>query len=148
MPDCHDELFQFEHEKKATEMKNYVGGYICRKLKLQSSEQVPNSWVYLKGQGRLLQPDEAIQDVLSKCDKIFSAFNGTSPFSLRKCKDPLGKVQNLITKKLVDPKIIRLYCKVKFYARLKLINEKLKTSQGRNVRYLKELFYEILKVFE
>ena len=121
-------------------MRNYVGGYICRKLKLKSSGQVPNSWVHLKGEGRLLQPNENIQDILSKCDKIFSAFKGISPFSLRKCRDPLGKVQNLITKTLVDvdPKLIKLYCKVKFYARLKLINEKLKTSKGRNVRYLKQ----------
>ena len=52
----------------------------------------------------------------------------------------MGKVQKLILKKLVDvdPKIIKLYCKVKFYARLKLINEKLKTSKGRNVRYMKQ----------
>ena len=120
-------------------MRSYVGGYICRKLKIKPADQVPNSWIHLKGEGRLIQPSEGIQDILEKCDKVFNDFNGMS-ISLKKCSNPLGKVIGLMMRKLQDinPKIIKLYCRVKFYGRLKLINQRLKESKGRRVRYLKQ----------
>ena len=137
--DCPDEFFQCENEMKAKEMRSYVGGFICRKLNIKPAKQVPKSWIHLKGEGRLIQPSEAVQDILEKCDKVFNDFNGIS-ISLRKCHDPLGKVMGLMMKKFKDinPKIIKLYCKVKFYGRLRLLNQKLKESKGRRVRYLKQ----------
>ena len=136
--DCPDEFCQYENETKAKEMQSYIGGFICKKLNLKPSKQVPKSWIHLKGEGRLLQPSEALQDSLEKCDKVFNNFNGLST-SLRKCHDPLGEVIGLMLRKFKDinPKIIKLYCKVKFYGRLRLLNQKVKESKGRRVRYMK-----------
>ena len=73
-----------------------------------------------------------------KCDHYFNAFNGKG---LKLCHDPLAKVQNFILKKNPNfpPRIVKLFCKVKFYSRIKQLNVKLKLQNARkSVRALKQ----------
>ena len=72
------------------------------------------------------------------CDQEFSNFHG---LSLRKVKNPLKKLEDKISTKFpfIPRKVSKLFIKVKFYARLKRLNFKLKERSLLNsVRSLKQ----------
>ena len=121
-----DEFHEFELEK--SEPREYVAGYICHKLKLKTkSNYKSNSWIHFKGEGRLKEPTDKLSDLCAKSDVVFNKFHGKG---LRMCKDPLGKVQHLILSKYPNfpPRIVRLFCKVKFFARIRQFNVKVKLT--------------------
>ena len=115
-----------------------VGGYICKKLKLEV-KQNQSEWVALKGEGRLLEPSDEVMEVVDKADQVFAQFH-SNHISLRKTFDPVGKVIRLIMKKYpnFDARIVKPYCRVKFFARLKLMKKAIHANKGRCVRYMKQ----------
>ena len=120
--------------------RKYVAGYICRKLNLRRdlSKKDKSSWIYLKGEGRLLEPTSELIDLIKSCDKVFSQYHGNT---IQVGKHPLKKVQNLIlsTHKNFDPKVVQLYCKVRFFSRVKDFNKSLKINKkAMNVRNFKQ----------
>ena len=124
MSHVEDEFQEFEFEK--SEPREYVAGYICHKLKLKpKSKNNSNSWICFKGEGRLKEPSDKLSDLCAKSDIIFDNFHGKG---LRICRDPLGKVQHLILSKYPNfpPRIVRFFCKVKFFAHIKQFNVKVK----------------------
>ena len=137
--DVTDEFHEFGNET-SNEGRNYVAGYICRKLKLKpNTETNANSWISLKGEGRLLEPSSDLVKLCEKCDQIFDAFNGKS---VRICHDPLGKLISCILSKhpSFPPDIVELFCKVKFYSRIKDENKKVKIKTlNKTVRSLKQM---------
>ena len=132
-----DEFHEFELEK--SEAREYVAGYICHKLKLKcKSSNKSNSWIRFNGEGRLKEPSDKLSDLCAKCDLVFDKFYGKG---LRICKDPLGKVQHLILSKYPNfpLRIVRLFCKVKFFARIRQFNVKVRLKTLNNsVRSLKQ----------
>ena len=139
MPLLQDEVFSTQTEENLVMVRKLVGGYICKKLNLKASRTNPSEWVAMKGEGRLLEPCSEVMDTVEKADQLFTQFNGKK-ISLRKTSDPIGKVIKYILKEQpnLNPKVVKLYCRVKFFARLKLMNKALRSSKGRCVRYLKQ----------
>ena len=122
------------------EARDYVAGYITHKLKLSASnDRKPNSWISLKGEGRLQEPNEKLKEIVAKCDNIFDQVLGKG---LSDLKNPLEKLKTEILNQNPDfpPQIVTLFCKVKFYSRIKVLNVNLKLNRMKNsVRSLKQM---------
>ena len=87
-----DEFQEFECDNN--EPRNYVAEYIGHKLKLDKQTwKKSNSWISVKGEGKLFEPSDKLIDVCKKCDILFDKFHGKG---IRICKDPIEKVQSLI----------------------------------------------------
>ena len=133
-----DEFHEMEPEK--SEARDYVAGYICNKLKLKSKScSNSNSWISFKGKGKLKEPSDRLSDICQKCDILFDKFHGKG---IRICHDPLGKLEEMVLKKHPDfpPKVVLLFCKVKFYSRIRQLNVKLKIKKHKNsIRSLKQM---------
>ena len=105
------------HESSNSETRNYVIGFVARKLGVkQKQNSSETAWVSLKGKGRLLEPREDLKSVCEISDKMFDSFHGNG---LRMCKDPFFSLCKQIMKEnpSFPVKVVRLYCRVKFYAR-------------------------------
>ena len=92
----------------------------------------------VKGEGRLVEPNRDFVEICGKCDVIFDNFHGRG---VRNCQDPLGKVKALILAKhpSFPPKIVDLFCKVKFSSRIRDLNNKIKMRKiNRSVRSFKQ----------
>ena len=84
------------------------------------------------------QPNDKLSDMCKKCDQIFDQFQGKM---IKLVTDPLGKLQNLSLKKhpTSPPRIVCLFCKVKFFSRLRQLNVKLKLKTlNKSVRSFKQ----------
>ena len=131
--------FKLQDEENDEEAFNYVVGYVGHKLGYSSSpEEKPDSWISIVGGGKLHEPTEELKDMCRKCDTKFNEFHG---MSLRECMNPFMKLETTIKKDFpnIPLKVIRLFCKVKFYARLKRLNESLRVKSRQNsVRALKQ----------
>ena len=138
VPQIEDELYEFANE--TNEARNYVAGYICKKFNIQgSSGKSSDSWISMKGDGKLVEPSKEIVDICAKCDDIFNTFHGQR---INACFNPLGKLQCIILKKYptFPPHIVKKYIKTKFFARIKQLNVKLKIDkQTKSVRSLKQM---------
>ena len=80
----------------------------------------------------------SFSEMCAICDKLFDEFHGKS---IRIVPDPLGKLQTLILKKHASfpPRIVSLFCKVKFFSRLRQLNVKLKLKTlNQSVRAYKQ----------
>ena len=119
--------------------RNYVIGYIGKKLGLQPRKgAVPNSWIALKGKGKLFEPNDFLIEMCEKIDDKFDEFHGSG---VRLCEAPFEQLFDLIMKEYPTflPKVVKLYCKVKFYARLKQLNYELKMNKlNKSVRPFKQ----------
>ena len=82
-----DEFHEFELENN--EPRNYVAGCIGYKLKLdKQTKKKSNSWISIKGEGKLFEPSDKLIDVCKRCDILFDKFHGKG---IRICKDPSEK---------------------------------------------------------
>ena len=138
-PDAYvdDELHEFE--LNSNEPRNYVAGYICNKLNLvQRNKTEENSWISIKGEGRLKVPSSELLEIIGKCDDIFDDFHGKG---IRVGKNPLEKLNALILKKHPNfpPKIVILFCKVKFFSRIRYLNIDIKVNKLKSVRSFKQM---------
>jgi hypothetical protein len=97
-----------------------------------------NSWISVKGEGKLVEPSTDLISMVAKCDDLFDVFHGKG---IKIGKNPLEKLTSFILKEHPDfpPKIVNLFCKVKFFSRLKDLNTQLKMSRVKNVRSLKQI---------
>jgi hypothetical protein len=105
---------------------------------LKKDENNLNSWIYAKGEGRLTEPSSELKEMVAKCDILFDAYHGNS---LRVGKNPLAKLNSMILTEYPSfpPKIVELFCRVKFFSRIKDMNIQLKLSRGKSsVRSLKQ----------
>jgi hypothetical protein len=97
-----------------------------------------NSWIHIKGEGKLIEPSAELKEIIAKCDSLFDAFHGRQ---MRIGKNPLEKLNTLILKEhpSFPQKIVSLFCKVKFFSRIKDLNTQLKLTRGKaSVRSLKQ----------
>ena len=139
MPLLQDEVFSTQTEENSVMVRKLVGGYICKKINLKARRNIPSEWVAKKGEGRPIESCSKVMDTVEKADQLFTQFNGNK-ISLRKTSDPIGKVIKYILREHqnLNPKVVKLNCRVKFFARLKLMNKALRLSKGRCVRFLKQ----------
>ena len=69
-----DEFYDFQCE--TNEGRNYVAGYITKKLNLPTAESFDKSnWIHFKGEGRLKQPTKETVEICAKFDILFNEFN-------------------------------------------------------------------------
>ena len=138
-PDAYVDDELHELELNSNEPRNYVAGYICNKLNLvQSNKTEENSWISIKGEGRLKVPSSELLEIIGKCDDIFDDFHGKG---LRVGKNPLEKLNALILKKHPNfpPKIVILFCKVKFFSRIRYLNIDINVNKLKSVRSFKQM---------
>jgi hypothetical protein len=141
MPDCElpveDEIIHLDIEPN--EPRNYVAGYICKKLNLLPNDtENLSSWISVKGEGKLVEPTPDLISMIATCDGLFDNFHGKG---IRVGKNPLEKLTAFILKQNPDfpPKIVNLFCKVKFFSRMKDLNTQIKLSRIKTVRSLKQI---------
>ena len=129
-----------DKEEDDEEAFNYVAGYVGRKLGYDPAVDTnSNSWISIVGGEKFHHPSEDVKTMCRNCNTQFNEFHG---YSLRLCNDPVTKLQKLIHKNYptIPPKLSRLFCKVKFYSRLRRLNSKIKSSsQTKSVRAMKQV---------
>ena len=79
--------------------------------------------------------------VIEMSEKIYEKFDGFHGTGARLCEAPFEQLFDVIMKEYPTflPKVVKLYCKVKFYARLKQLNYDLKISKlNKTVRSYKQ----------
>ena len=134
--DIPDEL----EEEEEDDAFNFVVGFVGRKLGYQPSEiEKPDSWISLKGQGNFFEPCSDLINICKISNKYFNAFHGSE---LKFGLNPVKKLEDLIFKKnpTFPPRVVKLFCKVKFHHRLRLLNAKLKMEKGaKTVRSFKQM---------
>ena len=121
------------------EARNYVIGFIGKKLGLRPrSSQKSESWISLKGKGRLFEPSDELINICEICDRKFDEFHKDG---LKKCNKPFNVLfQEIISNfPSFPPKVVKLYCKVKFYARIRMLNRDIKLKKiKKSVRMFKQ----------
>ena len=78
--DLHMKVFQDipdnVKEMSNFEARNYVIGFIGKKLGLRPrSSQKSESWISLKGKGRLFEPSDELINICEICDRKFDEFH-------------------------------------------------------------------------
>ena len=126
-------------EDEDDEALNYVAGYIGRKLGYRPDKaDNPTSWISIKGHGHLFEPSSDLRSICKGCNVTFNRFHGKE---LTFCLDPLKKVEDKILDKnpTYPPRVVRLFCKIKFFHRIKRLNCTLKENKGsKSARSLKQ----------
>ena len=76
------------------------------------------------------------------CEKVDTKFDEFHGNGVRVCEAPLEKLFTIVMKEYptFNPKVVKLYIKVKFYARLRQLNHeiKLKRLNNNSVRAMKQ----------
>ena len=119
-------------EMSTFQARNFVVGFVGNKLGLKPRTNPPaDSWITLKGKGKLFEPTDELHTICETIDTFFEKFNGSG---LRICQRPLEQ----LVKSVHDEhphfplKVVHLYLKVKFYARLRLLNSNTKMKSLLN----------------
>ena len=89
-------------------------------------------------EGRLVEPNQEILEIVAKSDQIFYSFHGKE---LCAQKNPMEKLNAAILERHPNfpPRTVSLFCKVKFYSRIIHLNVDLKVKRMKNsVRNLKQ----------
>ena len=135
--DVSDEVLRSTDAEK--DIFEYIVGAICRKLSLGSKDEIQekNKLITVKGGPKLIQPREDIVETCRKIDDTFDSFNGNS---LKRCLDPIGSVIKLVMRKYpsFDPRIVKYFCRMKFFSRIKRKNIELKLKKSTSVRIFKQ----------
>lgn len=134
VPDINPKTIQGQCEKEGM---NYVAGYIAKKLHISdNSPKVKSNWIELKSNGNLIYPSEKLLNSCQVMENEFIKFHGKN---LCTSSDPIGKLEKIIleTHPEIDANIAHLYCKVRFFSRLRKLNQELSTF--KNVRYYKQM---------
>ena len=130
---------EVDEEVEDEESFDYVVGFVGHKLGYEpSTEEKPDSWIAAVGGKKLHHPNEDLKDMCRKCNVKFNEFHGNS---LKNCKDPLLKLENLIKSSFpgIPRNVSRLFCKVRFFSRLRRLNQRSKDiSKSNTVRALKQ----------
>ena len=128
-----------DEDEDNDEVLTYVAGYIGRKLGYRPNEpQNPTSWIAIKGHGHLFEPSSDLRNICKGCNTIFNQFHGKE---LTFCLDPVKKVEDKILDQnpTYPPRVVKLFCKIKVFNRIKRLNCKLKESKGsKSARSLKQ----------
>ena len=115
------------------EARKYVAGFVARKLGLRSrNKQSTDSWISFKGKGKLYEPSDDLMKICDICDIKFDIFHKDG---LNKCKKPF----ELLFSEIMAAKFVKLYCKVKVFARIRLLNRDIKLKKlNKSVRMFKQ----------
>ena len=74
-PILQDEFF--DKTERESDVLKYIAGAMCRKFNLKAKEtQTPDSWISIKGQGRLIEPSDDVFEAVKQFDDIFNSFHG------------------------------------------------------------------------
>ena len=95
------------------------------------------SWIALNGEGKLFGPTDDFKYIIKRCDTMFDVYNGKC---LRICNNPLEQVVKLILGEhpTFPPNVVRLYSKVKFFARICQLNQDIQVKHlNKSVRVYK-----------
>ena len=70
-------------------------------------------------------------DLIEKCDKVFKSVHGDT---LQIGKDPLLNLELKIMSvhSEFDRKIVKLFCKIRFFSHVKMLNNDLKINKKKN----------------
>ena len=122
-----------------SQARNYVIGFVGKKLGLQPKKNPnPDSWIKIKGKGRLFEPSDDLVEICEVCENRFEEING-SGVSLG--DNPLGGIIKSIMSEFPSfPKpVVTLFCKTKFFGRIRQLNNDLKLQKLNNsVRVFKQ----------
>ena len=86
-----------------------------------------------------MEPTPQLVDIVKQCDEVFTSIHGDT---IKISKNPLWNLECKImcSNPEFDRRIVKLFCKVRFFARLKKLNYDLKINKRqRNVRTFKQL---------
>ena len=130
----------FDKTDRESEILKYIAGAMCHKFQLDTKvSTVCDSWIGLKGFGKLKEPSDEVFEIVKQFDDLFDSFQGSG---LKKGFDPIGKCKTFIQSKFPDfnPKAILYFCRVKFFAKIRIMNKELRLKKcgAKNVRYYKQ----------
>ena len=117
--------------------RNYVVGFVARKTGLSPKKNPPaDSWINLKGKGKLFAPDDNVMQICEICDSMFNDFNGSG---IRLCKRPMESLVKLVIDQhpSFPVKVVKLYVKVNFHARLRQLNNNIKIQSLSNKKSIR-----------
>ena len=121
------------------EARKYVAGFVARKLGLRPrNKQSTYSWISFKGKGKLYEPSNDLINICDICDIKFDIFHKDG---LNKCKKPFELLfSEIMTENPGFPaNVVKLYCKVKVFARIRLLNRDIKLKKlNKSVRMFKQ----------
>ena len=133
----HVASLNFESDKHALE---YISGYISVKLNFPTEEPIPGSYIWLKSLCNFKKALPNMEICIKYLDAAFNAFHGNSELDTRSGPNIMVDTVNYMEKFCKDRglsvplKVIQLFMKVKFYARIKYINSQIKLSKKQNLR--------------
>ena len=98
---------------------------MCHKFQLDTKvSTVCDSWIGLKGFGKLKEPSDEVFEIVKQFDDLFDSFHGSG------LKKGFGKCKIFIQSKFTDfnPKAILYFCRVTFSAKIRKINKQAQPS--------------------
>ena len=136
-----------EHNESSEEALHYIAGFVASKLKLKypkliaENERTEKKWINLKSYGHLYIPSKDLFHKLAILEKEFCSFHGdtidTSP-------QPIER----LTKKVIcenpeiPPEVAQLFIKIRFFHRIKFLNNKREGSlRIRNIKQKTQFMY-------
>lgn len=127
----------------------YIAGYIQRKLRIKYPEEfegqqvVESAWISLKSRGGLTQPTVPLVGLCERLNSYFINFHGDDvnrePRPLERLKEAVMSAEEMANSPWYHY-AVTLYIKIRFFNRIKILNNRLKTSEKREkIRKLKQL---------
>ena len=122
----------------------YVCGYIAKKLHqkapgllLSSESKNEATWIDLKSRGSLTYPSNALVNAVKHYENIFMEFHGED---LDRNLNPIERTINQILKKNKNfpAPVVKLYVTLRFFNRLKNLNNRILTKRSKSVRCFKQ----------
>ncbi len=117
MPTCIQEEMGYETLK-------YIAGFISHKFHLPPGESNGSSWIDEKSNGKLIVPTTNLTKQCLELDVSFNKFHGDKISFEPNPIENFNKFAGLFHSS-IDPKIIELFGRCRFYARLKQLNQEL-----------------------
>lgn len=117
-------------EKSSKEALTYISGYLAKKLNKKYPEMLKMNaegcdWIKIKSRGSLAYPSEDLVKSVNIYEEVFRTVHGND---LCREGDPIGKTIEEISRvdKRWPKEVIKLFVKLRFFHRLKLLNNELK----------------------
>ena len=98
-----------------------------------SAVEIEGDWISLKSRGKLIHPSPDILDKIKRYGRYFDTFHGETinmePKPLLKLHEQICRSENLESD--VDKYVASLYIKIRFFNRIKIINETTKAAENK-----------------
>ena len=120
-----------------------VASWLAVKLGLPTREPTPGSFIAKRSRGKLREAEPVVVEMTKACSIQFNRLHGK--FTMKTGKEMLHRTQLFIWKHVqgkvpgITKKFVMLFSKVKFFHRLKCVNNKIKeSSKTATVRAMKQ----------